>query len=67
MPSAAIHRKWAREFLARAESAQTADQAEKYLQFAVTNSARAECLDAEDRNKGGDPDRFSAHATFDRA
>jgi hypothetical protein len=76
LPSAVIHRKWAREFLVRAQQAPSREQAVKYLQLAVSNAICAEHLQAEDdssheptadKREGHDPDRTSTHATLDRA
>jgi hypothetical protein len=49
MLSAAIHRKWAREFPARAQEAPSHNRKVKYLQLAVCNSVRARTLEAETR------------------
>jgi hypothetical protein len=76
--SATIHRKWAREFLVRAQEAQSRERAVKYLQFAVDNSVCAQHLESEakdypshepaaDKDEGHDPGRTSTHATVDRA
>jgi hypothetical protein len=47
MLSAAIHRKWARDCLARANEAPTRKRKLDYLRLAVRNTARAEILEAE--------------------
>jgi len=46
MLSSATHRKQAREYLARADAAPTHDRKVKYLRLAVTNSVRAQQLEA---------------------
>jgi hypothetical protein len=47
MLSPAIHRKWAREFLARAQEAQGRRRKVDLLRLAVSNSVRAQNLEAE--------------------
>lgn len=47
MLSAAMHRKWARECLVRANEAPTRKRKLDYLRLAVRNTARAEILEAE--------------------
>lgn len=42
-----IHRKWAREFLARAQEAPNRDRKLRLLRLAVSNSVRAQALEAE--------------------
>jgi hypothetical protein len=42
-----IHRKWAREFLARAQEAPGRDRKLRLLKLAVRNSVRAQALEAE--------------------
>jgi hypothetical protein len=46
MPSPVVHRRLARTYLARAAAASTRDQQTKYLRFAVSNSVRAQRLEA---------------------
>jgi hypothetical protein len=55
MLSPAIHRKWAREFLVRAQEAPSRDSKVKYLQLAVSNSVRAQILEKEAPEKDQDP------------
>jgi hypothetical protein len=45
--SPVIHRKWAREFLARAEAASDRRRKLGYLKLAVSNSVRAQSLEAK--------------------
>jgi hypothetical protein len=47
MLPAGIHRKWAREFLARAQQAPSRSRKVKYLRLAVSNSVRAQTLEAD--------------------
>lgn len=47
MLSAAIHRRWAREFLARAQESANRAQKVKYLRLAVSNRVRAQTVGAE--------------------
>jgi hypothetical protein len=47
MLSAAIHRKWAREFLARAQGAPSRARKVKYLRLAVSHSVRAQTVEVE--------------------
>jgi hypothetical protein len=47
MLSAAIHRKWAREFWARAQEAPNRARQAKYLRLAVSNRVRAQRVEAE--------------------
>jgi hypothetical protein len=47
MLPAAIHRKWAREFLARAQEAPSRARKVKYLRLAVSDSIRAQKVEAE--------------------
>jgi len=47
MLPATIHRRWAREFLARAQEAPNRDRQVKYLRLAVSNSVCAKTLEAE--------------------
>jgi hypothetical protein len=46
MINAAIHRRWAREFLDRAQQAQTRSRKLQYLRLAVNNSVRAQAMEA---------------------
>ena len=47
MLSAAIHRKWAREYLARAERALSGRRKLNYLRLAVTNNVCAQNIESE--------------------
>jgi hypothetical protein len=47
MLPAAVHRRWAREFLARAQEAPSQAHKVKYLRLAVSNSVRAQTVEAE--------------------
>jgi hypothetical protein len=47
MLSATIHRRWAREYLARAEQAPNRRRKLNYLRLAVTNSVRAQNIESE--------------------
>jgi hypothetical protein len=47
--SSTIHRKWAREFLARADGASDRHRKVEYSKLAVTNSLRAQELEADAR------------------
>ena len=49
MISAAIHRRWAREFLARAVAAQNRSRKLRFLRLAVDNCARAQDLEERSR------------------
>ena len=60
MLSPAIHRKWAREFLVRAQEAPSRDSKVKYLQLAGSNSVRAQILEKEAPEKDQDPGREKA-------
>jgi hypothetical protein len=53
--SPAIHRKWAREFLGRAERASDRHRKLGYLKLAVTNSVRAQVMEADDAEKPPPP------------
>jgi hypothetical protein len=55
-----IHRKWAREFLARAQEAPSRDRKLRLLKLAVSNSVRAQALEAE--AKARPPERVANHA-----
>jgi hypothetical protein len=46
--SPVIYRKWAREFLARADAASDRKRKLDYLKLAVTNSMRAQTLESEE-------------------
>ena len=50
MMSPMIHRKWAREYLARAQQAQGRSRKLGLLRLAVSNSVRAQILEAESRS-----------------
>jgi hypothetical protein len=50
MMSPVIHRKWAREYLARAVEAQSRSRKLGLLRLAVSNSLRAQILEAESRS-----------------
>jgi hypothetical protein len=47
MLPAVMHRRWAREFLARAQEAPNRGRKVKYLRMAVSNSVRAQTVEAE--------------------
>jgi hypothetical protein len=47
MLSATIHRRWAREYLARAEQAPSRRRKLNYLRLAVANSVRAQNFESE--------------------
>jgi hypothetical protein len=47
MLPAIIHRKWAREYLARAEQAPGRRRKLTYLRLAITNSVRAQYIESE--------------------
>jgi hypothetical protein len=47
MLPARMHRKWAREFLARADAEPVRSRKSGYLKLAVANSVRAQTLEAE--------------------
>ena len=47
MVSAALHRRWAREFLDRAQEAQNRSRKLHFLRLAVNNAACAQSLEAE--------------------
>jgi len=47
MLSATIHRRWAREYLARAEQAPNRRRKLNYLRLAVANSIRAQNIETE--------------------
>jgi hypothetical protein len=47
MLPATMHRRWAREYLDRADRAATRDDKLKYLQLAVRNTMRAQVIDDE--------------------
>ena len=49
MISAAIHRRWAREFLARAVAAQKRSNKLRFLRLAVNNCVRAQDLEGRSR------------------
>jgi len=50
MMSPVIHRKWAREYLARAVDARSRTRKLSLLRLAVSNSVRAQILEAESRS-----------------
>ena len=52
MMSPLIHRRWAREYLARAQRASSRRRKEDFLQRAVSNSVRAQNLEAESVRQG---------------
>ena len=62
MLPAAIHRRWAEEFVARAQNAQSRKRAVNYMRLAVSNCVRALYLEAKEEHpshqkaadKGGD-------------
>jgi hypothetical protein len=54
MVTPVIHRKWAREFLARADRASTPRQKLGMLRLAVNNTVRAINLEATDSSKEAD-------------
>ena len=47
MVSAVIHRRWAREYLCRAERAMSRDKKRRFLRLAVNNCVRAQTLESE--------------------
>jgi hypothetical protein len=47
MSSPALHRRWAREYLVRAQEAPHRDRKVKYLRLAVRNCVRARALESE--------------------
>jgi hypothetical protein len=47
MVSAVIHRRWAREYLCRAERAMSRDDKRRFLRLAVNNCVRAQALESE--------------------
>lgn len=47
MVTSILYRKWAREFLARAEEAQSRNRKCRYLQLAVSNTVCARKLESE--------------------
>lgn len=49
MIAAAIHRRWAREYLVRAQHAKNADRKRRYLRLAVTNTVCARQLESTRR------------------
>ena len=51
MMSPVIHRKWAREYLARAQQARGRSRKLDLLRLAVSNSVRAQILEAESRSR----------------
>jgi hypothetical protein len=51
MMSPVIHRKWAREYLARAQQARSRSRKLDLLRLAVSNSVRAQILEAESRSR----------------
>jgi hypothetical protein len=53
MLPAIMHRRWAREYLARAEQAPDRRRKLNYLRLAITNSVRAQNMESE---LGRDPD-----------
>jgi hypothetical protein len=55
MPSPAVHRRWAREFLARAETAPSRNRKLKYLRLAVDNTLRARTIEQGDIAGGDNP------------
>jgi hypothetical protein len=54
MIAATIHRRWAREYLARAQHATTRDRKRRYLQLAVTNTVCARKLEKCAEESNGD-------------
>ena len=54
MVTPVMHRKWAREYLARAEQAPDRTRKLQFLRLAVSNSVRAQRLEAE--VEGSQPD-----------
>jgi hypothetical protein len=60
MPSPAVHRRWAREFLARAETAPSRNRKLKYLRLAVDNTLRARTIEQEGDTAGGDNPKVGA-------
>ncbi|HEV8391404.1 MAG TPA: hypothetical protein VGQ35_16255 [Dongiaceae bacterium] len=54
MASAAIHRRWAREFLARAVEARNRGHKLRYLHLAVNNCIRAQHLETDELLKQAD-------------
>jgi len=50
MPSAALHRRWAREFLDHALRAPTRSRKLKYVRLAVNSSVRAQRIEAGDNS-----------------
>src|SRR4030095_14834675 len=53
MLSPATHRRWAREFLARAQEAPNRNRRAKYLKLAVRHSVRARNLEGVERRRAG--------------
>ena len=54
MIAATIHRRWAREYLARAQHATSRDRKRRYLRLAVTNTVCARKLEKR-AHESGDP------------
>jgi hypothetical protein len=57
MIAATIHRRWAREYLARAQHAKNRDRKRRYLQLAVTNTVCARNLEKRLSNNEPAEDR----------
>jgi len=54
MMSPALHRRWAREFLARAQQATSRRRGRDFLRLAVSNSIRAQELEAEAKSESSE-------------
>ena len=52
MIAATIHRRWAREYLARAQHAKNRDRKRRYLRLAVTNTVCARKLEKRTHESG---------------
>jgi hypothetical protein len=53
MLPATVHRKWAREFLCRAQSAPDQPRKLKYLRLAVDNTVRAQAVERDVARSSG--------------
>jgi hypothetical protein len=49
MPSPAVYRGWAREYLTRAQAAPTRNRKLKFLQLAICSTVKAQKIEAEDK------------------
>jgi hypothetical protein len=62
MLPATVHRKWAREFLARAETAPDQPRKLKYLRLAVDNTLRAQTVEHDQQLSSWRPDDRAARS-----